>query len=195
MYKEQRGMLDRVWNDPHSVWLDNEAFNMDKLLNLVSFPFMTNWKHSEDADDNLIVRFRQKVLHEIKKCRKKTAISLIMTDLFVSDRLSFKCALRKILQVLAKDLGMKIDVIAEKGRVNISYNEWTPLLYCMGPRISGLFWKMFQVNGRIMNTERRAFCSLYNYFVNLMCKPVIVAVIFIGMVGGGRAFALIRCDN
>lgn len=40
-------LVDWVRNDPDSVWLDIEAFNLGKPLALASFPFILNWKDSE----------------------------------------------------------------------------------------------------------------------------------------------------
>lgn len=79
-----RYLLERVQNDPHSVWLDIEAFNLGKPLTLASLPFIRNWKESGVADDNLIVKSTLKAWDMIKKWEKRSDVLLPITPIQIN---------------------------------------------------------------------------------------------------------------
>lgn len=67
-------LVDWIRNDPDSVWLDIEAFNLGKPLALASLPFVLNRKNSEVADGNLIVKVTLKAWDMIKRWEKRTNV-------------------------------------------------------------------------------------------------------------------------
>ena len=67
-----RYLVDWIRNDPDSVWLDIEAFNLGRPLTLASLPFTLNRKDSEVSDGNLIVKSTLKVWDMIKKWEKRS---------------------------------------------------------------------------------------------------------------------------
>lgn len=65
-----RYLSDWVRSDPDSAWLDIEAYNLGKPLQITSLPFLLERNKTEVADGNFLVKSTLKAWDMIKKWEK-----------------------------------------------------------------------------------------------------------------------------